>query len=55
LRSPSSDAFEVRIRSARCFGVYASGEANRSARAAAGLPHAGQNFALAESSAPLAG
>ena len=29
LRSPSRAAFDVRIRSARCLGVYASGDANR--------------------------
>jgi len=31
LRSPSSAAFDVRMRSARCLGVYVSGVANRAA------------------------
>ncbi len=53
-RSPSSAAFAVRIRAARCFGVYASGDAGGDAIAApAGVtrsPHSRQNFADAGSS-----
>src|SRR5215510_10397301 len=46
LRSPSSVAFDVRIFSARCFGVYASGEGLRGAAtvsALTGVPHLLQN------------
>jgi hypothetical protein len=38
LRSPSSAAFEVRIFSAKCRGVYALGESKRAAGEAAATP-----------------
>src|SRR4029453_7137320 len=53
LRSPSRAAFEVRIFSARCFGVYDSGDANLTSAVgceATGSPHSRQNFAPAGSS-----
>src|SRR5262249_30266707 len=47
LRSPSRVALEVRIFSARCLGVYASGEGERDAAgvspAVSGIPHLLQN------------
>src|SRR5215467_11553190 len=46
LRSPSRAALEVRILSARCLGVYDSGEANRDwpgDSSATGVPHLLQN------------
>src|SRR5262245_32075924 len=47
LRSPSRAALEVRIFSARCLGVYASGEDARDAAAVSaaviGVPHLLQN------------
>src|SRR5215470_384084 len=54
LRSPSRAAFEVRIFSARCLGVYASGDANLGAAgwAARGLPQLPQNFLPAGTVAP---
>jgi hypothetical protein len=48
LRSPSRAAFEVRIFSARCFGVYACGESNREGvlgTAVESRPHLRQNLA----------
>jgi hypothetical protein len=42
LRSPSRAALDVRIFSARCFGVYASGDVNRGSTVACdatGVPH----------------
>src|SRR5262249_36255905 len=51
LRSPSRAAFEVRIFSARCFGVYASGETCRPvAGAPTGSPHSRQKLASARQS-----
>src|SRR3989442_15549142 len=48
LRSPSSAVLEVRIFSARCFGVYVCGEPNRGstglAVAVSALPQPPQNF-----------
>src|SRR5215475_15461831 len=46
LRSPSRALLEVRIFSARCFGVYESGEVNFAAVAAwgSGAPHSLQNL-----------
>src|SRR5215813_14532726 len=57
LRSPSSVDFDVRMRSARYFGVYESGELNRGAAdCCAGYPvgwaHVGQNFAVADNCRP---
>src|SRR3990172_2630700 len=59
LRSPSNAFLEVRIFSARCFGVYASGAPKRCDEAEidgtvdpAGRAHSEQNFALGESWAP---
>src|SRR3984893_2578510 len=52
LRSPSMARFDVRILSTRCFGVYASGEANRDAAPAAACPHCGQKFAAGGTSLP---
>ncbi len=65
LRSPSSALRDVRIRSARCRGVYAaglraSGPAGGAGAGAAGpaaptaRPHSEQNFAVSGSSAPQA-
>src|SRR6266446_6595618 len=54
-RSPSRAALEVRIFSARCLGVYDSGEAKRGcvgASVATGVPHLLQNLEPAGSSAP---
>src|SRR5713101_3478101 len=55
LRSPSRAALEVRIASARCLGVYVSGEPKRAA-CSCGLPtgwaHAKQNLAAAGSGVP---
>src|SRR5262245_57477055 len=56
LRSPSRAAFDVKMRSARCLGVYASGppkhcEADGPAWPA-GWAHSEQNLAVAESWAP---
>src|SRR5262249_16962583 len=53
LRSPSRAAFEVRIFSARCLGVYDSGEGLRGAAAGSpvtGVPHLLQNREPAGSS-----
>jgi hypothetical protein len=54
-RSPSSAAFALRTRSARCFGVYASGDADADTIAApegvTRSPHSRQNFAEGGSSA----
>src|SRR5215470_4983196 len=48
LRSPSSALLDVRIFSARCFGVYASGETCRlAAGASTGWPHSRQKLASA--------
>src|SRR5262245_19083667 len=63
LRSPSSAAREVRIFSARCFGVYSFAEAKRGCVAAAAgagrgascAPHSEQNFAEAALPWPHAG
>ena len=54
LRSPSSAAFEVRIFSARCRGVYVSGATDRSAavNVATACPHCRQKRAVPGSSAP---
>ena len=55
LRSPSSALRDIRIFSARCFGVYAPGEPNCGggvADSAVGRAHSGQNFAVAESGVP---
>src|SRR5262245_20146129 len=51
LRSPSMALFEVRIFSARCLGMYESGEAKRDCvpPPATGCAQAGQNFAVADS------
>src|SRR6185503_11719852 len=49
LRSPSRAPREVRMRSARCLGVYAAGEAN-SLRPRRSRPHSRQNFAESGSS-----
>src|SRR5215471_204135 len=50
LRSPSRALLEVRIFSARCLGVYASGDVNFGSVLAAAelsdLPHPPQNFSL---------
>src|SRR5919106_2008515 len=48
LRSPSITLLDVRIFSARCLGVYDSGEANRSPRGPplSNRPHAWQNLLL---------
>src|SRR5258705_10092972 len=51
-RSPSSAAFEVRIFSARCLGVYVSGAVNFSGAGALGRPHSEQNLAARAISAP---
>jgi hypothetical protein len=45
LCSPASAARVVRIRSARCLGVYAAGEA-KSARGRRSRPHSRQNLAV---------
>jgi hypothetical protein len=61
LRSPSSAAFDVRIFSARCFGVYDSGDANRDAAAVAvgaaanAAPQLSQNLLPASTFAPQVG
>src|SRR5215813_240687 len=61
LRSPSRAALEVRIFSARCFGVYDSGEASHNAAAggvgtpASAAPQLSQNLLLASTFAPQLG
>src|SRR5262245_29006747 len=50
LRSPSKAALDVRIFSARCFGVYVSGETCRLAGAPIGWPHSRQKLASAGNS-----
>src|SRR5262244_1385749 len=60
LRSPSSAAFELMMRSARCFGVYDSGDANRAAglgvgAGASGAPQLSQNLLPAPTVAPQLG
>src|SRR5215813_15169402 len=59
LRSPSRAAFEFRMRSARCFGVYVSGEVKRVVMGPVdaeldpvGWAHSEQNLAVGESCAP---
>src|SRR5262245_33454603 len=55
LRSPSSAAFEVRIFSARCLGVYASGAGERAVAPVSpetGAPHLLQNLEPAGSETP---
>src|SRR5262245_9561242 len=59
LRSPSRAALEVRMRSARCLGVYVSGEMKRRVVGSAdaeldlvGWAHSEQNLAVGESCAP---
>src|SRR5215470_15214094 len=59
LRSPSSAAFEFRMRSARCLGVYVSGEVKRRVVGSAdteldpaGWAHSEQKLAVGESCAP---
>src|SRR5882724_11919800 len=55
LRSPSSALRELRIFSARCFGVYERGSGGGLARGAStGRSHSKQNLALLGSSAPQA-
>src|SRR5262245_11462819 len=61
LRSPSSAAFELMMRSARCLGVYDSGDANRAAgavgaaAAANAAPQLSQNLLPASTVAPHPG
>src|SRR5262249_1935649 len=61
LRSPSRALFDVRIRSARCFGVYDSGDANRAAAAvgvgaaASAAPQLSQNLLPASTFTPQLG
>ena len=50
-RSPSIDDFDVRMRSAMCFGVYVSGELDGARR----VPHSEQNFACDGWSRPTTG
>src|SRR5438876_1336080 len=45
LRSPSSADLESRIRSARYFGVYVSGDVERGRGTVTGSPHEGQKLA----------
>src|SRR5262249_39131118 len=59
LRSPSRAAFEFRMRSARCFGVYVSGAVKRRGVGpvdgevdAVGWAHSEQNLVVGESWAP---
>src|SRR5215510_6075986 len=61
LRSPSRALLDVRIRSARCFGVYDSGEANRDAAAGgagaacSAAPQLSQNLLPVSAFAPQLG
>src|ERR1700730_7952340 len=56
LRSPSRAAFEVRIFSARCFGVYDSGAANLAVGPVrSGVAHWAQNLLSAGFAAPQDG
>src|SRR5262245_22754509 len=57
LRSPCRAAFDVRIFSARCFGVYDCGEVKPAVAIApiadpVGCAHCGQNLAVGESCRP---
>src|ERR1700694_694617 len=59
LRSPSSADFDVRIFSARCLGVYVSGDANLGptigGEAPTEAPHPPQNFAAGSFEKPQVG